>query len=1148
MMHRTFPHRRESLKEHRLLSESVERPKNQPMTLDQLKAVLEAAQTPDQQKMLAESLKQLDPSEVSRNLDALATEASTKAESKDLQLAIENVKKNMEPPVEYREPPVGLPKPGPLPEEPRPDLPYTETPPTTEQPEAKKEEPPKNFVEWVGKTAKDIKTDFVEGNGWTKAGYIAGGVVGFLAARWLWRKAFGDGTNEGWVAKTGKWLLSLGAAAAGVLGVKAAMDWWNNKPSSILPPGIIPPVPKETADAARDVTQGAISELSTTAGKTAEVAGKTVEYVTHLFQQEDISEGMKYAVTNGIPLAWDGIGLTMHIAGRAIALPLVSAEKLGKWLLTGNKDQDIWLVYGQSGVAYLVGQKLFNLVMRGQVKTLIPLTKKDIALTVLKVASGPFGAAKDALALGSTAVVKDGARALQIRYIKQSAIGAGVDALRRVQLLRKPDEILKAIKEWQVMNSDCDIMKKFSNRKLRLFSETEVLHAIENKKLFGLEIKKIIQKMDITEDMPEVLRKLKLMSNTNMETFDEELNKAWSEYLESSKTGTAKVVVPESSSIELPKDAELKPLPDEIPAKQATSTADTVGESKPAPITKTGKVSPEKVSPAADQIGSLLKDRRMTGALKKAGPNAAQMELKIVEQLSEMDSKVVDLITKSRGAKKLLAEAIATGKEIEVDRILKAARLSQNLRVIANGVGVVGDAFGLVMVYADWQASNQKIAATDNAALKEIYGNAYALYAGEGVASASGLVIGGASIYAAAGGTNAVIVGIGTTAGFVVLPIAGAVMAARQTYLTTEESAEYHTLREKDLIKEHSPGDILNHVGKSAPLSNLNWGQEYAIPLWKPFDYALHGENSHVDFDKANEMARITGYRAYFMQIAAACLPEANPTLDLDADVKASLLAQEKNGVKGPKGESLMDMQLKSVRGDWISKFALDAETYIAYKTENKYQLVSPDILRNAVLYAEMQFERKAQDQEAPVMPYSDKNYWVATEQDILKRDQKEKESSYLCIQDCVKTPERFAQEMPVYVFNLLREELSDCERRILATDYSNWGSVNAWTSLSGDDYMRQVARGLMALDLRWELSKTVQGAMNKKEISKETIETLIQTLKMIMHRNLDEIAMTGIKLQNAAKYAEIGSSSQRLSVPGMIDLLKNIPLLKKAA
>lgn len=104
----------------------------------------------------------------------------------------------------------------------------TTTPAATPAPPAAPTTPEKKTIlDSIKQTAVDIKKDFVESGPWTKAGYIAGGVVGFLALRWLWRKTFGDPKEhkEGFVKKSFKWLLGIGATVAGVLGVKALIDY-----------------------------------------------------------------------------------------------------------------------------------------------------------------------------------------------------------------------------------------------------------------------------------------------------------------------------------------------------------------------------------------------------------------------------------------------------------------------------------------------------------------------------------------------------------------------------------------------------------------------------------------------------------------------------------------------------------------------------------------------------------------------------------------------------------------------------------------------------------------------------------------------------------------------------------------------------------
>ena len=72
------------------------------------------------------------------------------------------------------------------------------------------------YVSTIKKFAEDTKKDFMDGGTLTKTGYILGAGIGFVGARWLWRKIFGSGENEGWLAMGAKWFTSILATVGGV--------------------------------------------------------------------------------------------------------------------------------------------------------------------------------------------------------------------------------------------------------------------------------------------------------------------------------------------------------------------------------------------------------------------------------------------------------------------------------------------------------------------------------------------------------------------------------------------------------------------------------------------------------------------------------------------------------------------------------------------------------------------------------------------------------------------------------------------------------------------------------------------------------------------------------------------------------------------
>lgn len=567
MMHYRFPYWQQSEKERRLVFQDIrkspETSGKKPMTRDELRLQIEdARQNPKTLDALKESLKQGDPKEVTESLNELENELSKETTDKreELSITIDELRLAVNP-LET----TTIPTPAPLPEGPAPTGAYAETPLKPE--DTKPEEPPKNFVQWVGKTATDIKEDFVKGDAWTKAGYIAGGVVGFMAARWLWHKAFGDGTNEGWVRKTGKWLLTLGAAATGMVGIKSVMDWWNHKASGVpfLPPELQPP--PEVTDATRDIVQGAGAELATTTGKVLDVASKNAAFWIDLFSQPNIGEGIEYALSEGGALALENGGLVLYIGYRAIVLPADSIGKFAKWYATGKRDTDLWMIYGGAGAAYVIGEKAFNLLVRGQLKSLLPLSKKDALLTVLKIGSGPLGAVRDALTLSGTALTEEGRKALKLRYVKQSIVGKFWNRISKASLAFHSDEgLLAAIEEWKNVQRDCEIMENFSTGGWRMFSETEFQLMEHSRKDLAKNIQNAVKRLNITSDTPEIIREIAGQKDLGLKEFEKHMDDIRNKILNLPSNQKAVVMpaegtIPKSPVTTVPDDEiRLKPL------------------------------------------------------------------------------------------------------------------------------------------------------------------------------------------------------------------------------------------------------------------------------------------------------------------------------------------------------------------------------------------------------------------------------------------------------------------------------------------------------------------------------------------------------------------------------------------------------------
>ncbi len=115
--------------------------------------------------------------------------------------------------------------------------------------------------------------------------------------------------------------------------------------------------------------------------------------------------------------------------------------------------------------------------------------------------------------------------------------------------------------------------------------------------------------------------------------------------------------------------------------------------------------------------------------------------LRVAEQSGAitLDRSTMALLRDSPGGQRIISDAVRTGKVEEVTRAVRMASNAAKLRVVLNAGAAAGDVFVIYMAYADWQANGERIAATDNQALKDLYSRANYVYAAEGGSGVVGL-------------------------------------------------------------------------------------------------------------------------------------------------------------------------------------------------------------------------------------------------------------------------------------------------------------------------------------------------------------------------------------------------------------------------
>ncbi len=272
------------------------------------------------------------------------------------------------------------------------------------------------------------------------------------------------------------------------------------------------------AGAIRDIATGAGTELASTGAEVADTLYRDGKFWIDLFSKDDLSEAMQHFIVSGAILAVENGMTVLHVASRTIVLPGLSIEKFLKWGATGEKDEDIWLVYGQAGAAYFMGKTAFNLLARGHLQ--IPLTRKDALFTALKIGSGPLDMVADALSIGGTAARgAHGREAVYIRYARQNIVAKGMRKYRMWRLSGKPEGIQRGLKYWKSLMRDCDIMQMFKGEG-KLFSEQEYEKAVNARKALANKIAKALNRLSPKDLEKSGLKELKKYSNLEVAEFE----------------------------------------------------------------------------------------------------------------------------------------------------------------------------------------------------------------------------------------------------------------------------------------------------------------------------------------------------------------------------------------------------------------------------------------------------------------------------------------------------------------------------------------------------------------------------------------------------------------------------------------------------
>lgn len=454
-----------------------------------------------------------------------------------------------------------------------------------------------------------------------------------------------------------------------------------------------------------------------------------------------------------------------------------------------------------------------------------------------------------------------------------------------------------------------------------------------------------------------------------------------------------------------------------------------------------------------------------------------------------------EILKNSKQGNALLKGAAETGDAAEVAKVVRAADKASKWikagKVALVTAGVAADVAGLVMAHFIIQENNKKIADTKNVALKQIYEeskNAVKLNAavsGSLLATSAGV-----ALYQAAAGTTLY---IGSTTAMAALgsaSLAGGVILGGGMYAHGEIMAwsERATLEQKELMDKYSPGQILDHIRRNAPLS-------LATPI-------IRFKVSESEQLSVEQSARRENFRAYFGQYAMKHLPEV-------------------------KGEN---------RDNAIGEYALNAEEFVKHATNGTYVITDYEMLTRAKSYADARYNMRANGEKIDVR---DPQYWNKMNGRTIAQMHETNQERIQSLSIMSQDPATFEAAAPMLFLDHVHDNMSYCEQRILSTDFGFFPGSSA-----------EIARGIYAEHI-WnilsEAVNTVRQLPKGTKLSAQNIESYINRMRDALNSPPEEQLKARNKAQDGY-FGKLGATSMRLSVDGILDHINTYRLAMPSA
>ncbi len=999
----------------------------------------------------------------------------------------------------------------------KPEIPAKEGEP---KPEAK------GIWEGAKKIFNDVKDDFQKSSPGVKAAYILSAFVGFLAARWAWRKAFGDGEKEGFVKSSGKWLASLGAAGAAVIAGKSTMDWWNKKTASpwalagnmvsdlwkwasgakggdeTPPPNGSgndnpPAAGNDVLDAVRDGVKGAGKQFGETVPKGVNLAVRDGKFWVDLFNTNNMDEAMKLVANDGATLAYEnGEFIIYDLAWRSVVkLPMLSLSKMYDWKANGKKPDDFWEVYAASGVSYFLGKN----ALTGNFKAFVPLTKKDMAWTIMKIGSGPANFVIDGAKFLTVPMQSGGMSAMKLRYLKYTLPVKlkrfATDGLVFSTWFQNEKRIINDIEKCVQYADEIKIMEQFGPSKngfTRLFTAAEIESSKSLKNAIAQKVQGFLRNMTVQEDTPEILREMKKIANMGEgDEFYRELEKVRSHVM-STAAETAKAAKATTEATETATSGgktsakKMQQAPDAkttaANGKSVVSDAKTAGkatEAVPAEVgavpgartataTAEGMSSEAKVASGTSEAAADVSKAAKTGKVA-AGEKAAV-------ETAEEGGKVLGKLEQAIRTNPKLA-AILEHLKVSPKGFLTVLRNAKAMKLAGKALPYAGAGLQWwIYTFIDepeWEAKLEK--ETDPLKKKIIENEMFSARVNWKLDAV---------------GTPAALSGAGLT-----LLIGN--LVRQQTNEGIVEGSKY-MLQDRKELTEKSPGAILAEIQKSSPGSMVTYGQRAASL----------GESKA--FEKGNTSARSEAYAAYF---------EKNVVLP---PVTVDLLSAAES-----KDPANVEKRLKILNQDQDKYFTQSALSYIANVTKNTFAMVSPDELHNAEIYAKKSWRDWVHARTG--QPSTFTNLSASEKQKLVSETaRKEKTDRIAEMKKQIESGVATREAISFAMLESINNDLSVAESKILSKDYSNWSVAN-WTN---ENEMQQIARGQYQKKIGEKLRQISSSAA---PLTEQSFDAARQLVLNILQLDPDALAVEGLKSTERAKLAEKGKDPASMTMAGIL-------------